>query len=210
LASVLRRILPVQAITDPTVAENFARIRNTIRNPLGMPPSSLVSVTSIPESLDDLDALGIAGIGKTTLAAMVANHDDVRRFFNDGVAWIYVGESELNYNRYVQCLQDLLSQLEVEEDEEPLFPELLHIPGESFAMKRRREEGFMIYLRETMVEFLRYRNVLLILDDVCLSQISTGSTLPRLRLKMSRKMTKVVVLFLSRAEEGICFLQPTL
>jgi tetratricopeptide (TPR) repeat protein len=167
MASVLRRILPAQAITDPSISENFARIRNTIRNPLGMPPSSLVTITSIPETLDDPDALGVAGVGKTTLAAMVANHDDVRRFFNDGIAWIYVGETELNYNRYVQCLQDLLSQLEVDEDEEPLFPELLHIPGESYAMRRRREEGFMIYLRETMVEFLRYRNVLVILDDVC-------------------------------------------
>ena len=166
-ASVLRRLLPTQAITDPAISENFARIRNTIRNPLGMPPSSLVAITSIPESLDDPESLGIAGVGKTTMAAMVSDHEDVRRFFNDGIAWIYVGEAELNYNRYVQCLQDLLSQLEVEEDEEPLFPELLHSPGDSPAKRRRREEGFMIYLRETMVEFLRFRNVLVILDDVC-------------------------------------------
>ena len=34
-------------------------------------------------------------------------------------------------------------------------------------MRKRREEGFMIYLRETIVEFLRFRNVLIILDDVC-------------------------------------------
>lgn len=167
LASVLRRILSVQAITDPSISENFGKIRNTVRNPLGMPPSSLVTITSISECIDDLDSLGLAGVGKTTLAAMVANHVDVRRFFNDGVAWIYIGDSELNYNRYVQCLQDLLSQLEVEEDEEPLFPELLHIPGETYSMRRRREEGFMIYLRETMVEFLRFRNVLIVLDDVC-------------------------------------------
>jgi len=167
IASVLRRLLPTQAITDPAISENFARIRNTIRNPLGMPPSSLVAITSIPESLDDPESLGIAGVGKTTMAAMVSDHEDVRRFFNDGIAWIYVGEAELNYNRYVQCLQDLLSQLEVEEDEEPLFPELLHSPGDSPAKRRRREEGFMIYLRETMVEFLRFRNVLVILDDVC-------------------------------------------
>lgn len=167
LSSVIRRILPASAITDPLVSENFARIRNTVRNPLGLPPSSLVSITSIAESIDDPEALGVAGIGKSTLAAMVANHDDVRRFFSDGIAWIYVGETELTYNRYIQCLQDLLAQLEVDEEEEPLFPELLHCPGESFAVRRRREEGFMIYLRETMVEFLRNRNVLVILDDVC-------------------------------------------
>ena len=98
---------------------------------------------------------------------MAANHEDVRRFFNDGIAWIHVGETELNYTRYVQCLQDLVSQLKVEEDEEPHFPELLHTPGEPPGKRRRREEGFMIYLRETMVEFLRFRNVLVILDDVC-------------------------------------------
>jgi tetratricopeptide (TPR) repeat protein len=98
---------------------------------------------------------------------MVGNHEDVRRFFNDGIAWIHVGQTELNYTRYVQCLQDLVSQLDVDEQEEPHFPELLHIPGESPGKRRRREEGFMIYLRETMVEFLRFRNVLVILDDVC-------------------------------------------
>lgn len=98
---------------------------------------------------------------------MVAKHEDVRRFFSDGIAWIHVGQTELNYTRYVQCLQDLVSQLDVEEDEEPLFPELLHCPGEPPGKRRRREEGFMIYLRETMVEFLRFRNVLIILDDVC-------------------------------------------
>jgi tetratricopeptide (TPR) repeat protein len=167
IASVLRRILPAQAITDPSLSENFARIRNTVRNPLGMPPSSIVAVTSIPEVPDDPHSLGVAGVGKSTIAAMVANHEDVRRFFNDGIAWISVGETELTYNRYVQCLQDLLSQLEVDEEEEPLFPELLHCPGDSYAVRRRKEEGFMIYLRETMVEFLRFRNVLIILDDVC-------------------------------------------
>jgi tetratricopeptide (TPR) repeat protein len=167
MASILRRLLPPQAIADSTISENFARSRNTARRPIGVPPSSLVTITSIPESWNDQDALGVAGVGKTTLAAMVANHNDIRRFYNDGIAWIYVGEIELNYNRYVQCLQDLLSQLEVDDDEEPLFPELLHIPGESAAMRKRREEGFMIYLRETIVEFLRFRNVLIILDDVC-------------------------------------------
>jgi tetratricopeptide (TPR) repeat protein len=167
LASILRRLLPPNVVADPSISENFARIRSTIRNPVGIPPSSLVTITSIPESWNDPDALGVAGVGKSTLAAMVANHSDVRRYFNDGIAWIYVGEIELNYNRYVQCLQDLLSQLQVDEDEEPLFPELLHIPGESQAMRKRREEGFMIYLRETLVEFLRFRNVLIILDDVC-------------------------------------------
>ena len=167
ISSILRRILPPEEVTDARMKDSFAKIRSTIRNPLGLSPSTLVSITSIPEDPDDEEALGVAGVGKTTMAAMVANHPDVRRFFFDGIAWIYIGPTELNYTRYVQCLQDLVGQLELEEEEEPSFPELLHTPGESEAKRRRREEGFMIYVRQIMVEFLEGLNVLIILDDVC-------------------------------------------
>lgn len=167
LASVLRRILPPSAITDKRLLDTFASIRTTIRNPLGLSTSNLIAISSVAEDLGDPDSLGVAGVGKSTLAAMVADHVDVRRHFIDGVAWIHVGQQEFNYIRYIQCLHDLVSQLDVSEDEEPLFPELLHTPGESKAKRRRREEGFMIYVREIMVEFLQYRNVLIILDDVC-------------------------------------------
>lgn len=166
MASVLRRILPPEVVTDTRMKDSFPKIRNPDA-PAGLSPSTLVSVTSIPEDPDDDEALGVAGVGKTTIAAMVANHPDVRRFFRDGIAWVYVGPTELNYTRYVQCLQDLIGQLEVEPEEEPLFPELLHTPGESKAKRRRREEGFMVFVKETMVEFLEQRNVLIILDDVC-------------------------------------------
>ena len=167
MASILRRILPAEAVTDPRMKDSFARIRSTISNPLGLSPSTLVSISSIPEDPDDEDALGVAGVGKTTIAAMVANHQDVRRFFCDGIAWIYVGPTELNYTRYVQCLQDLIGQLELDEEDEPAFPELLHVPGESKAKRRRREEGFMIFVRQMMIDFFEGLNVLIILDDVC-------------------------------------------
>ncbi|GAX11253.1 kinesin light chain [Fistulifera solaris] len=166
MASVLRRILPPEVVTDTRMKDSFPKIRNPDA-PAGLSPSTLVSVTSIPEDPDDEESLGVAGVGKTTIAAMVANHPDVRRFFHDGIAWVYIGPTELNYTRYVQCLQDLIGQLEVEPEEEPLFPELLHTPGESKAKRRRREEGFMVFVKETMVEFLEQRNVLIILDDVC-------------------------------------------
>jgi hypothetical protein len=42
-----------------------------------------------------------------------------------------------------------------------LFPELLHT---QVTVRRQREEGFMIYVRETMIDFLQYRNILIILD----------------------------------------------
>jgi len=110
----------------------------------------------------------VDGVGKTTLAAMVAHHADVRRFFLDGVIWIYIGQMELNYTRYTQCLRELLAQLYLEDDEQvPMFPDLIHTPGESKAKRRRREEGFMLHVRETIADFLQYRDVLIILDDIC-------------------------------------------
>jgi tetratricopeptide (TPR) repeat protein len=165
-ASILRRMVPAHAITDVKLLDSFASIRGTVGNPLGLSPANMVAISSVPEVLNDPNALGLAGVGKTTLAAMVADHEDVRRYFRDGIAWIHIGDQELDYSRYVQCLRDLVLQLNVPEEEEPLFPELLHTPGESKVRRRRREEGFMIYVRETMIDFLQYRNILIILDGV--------------------------------------------
>jgi tetratricopeptide (TPR) repeat protein len=166
LASILRRILPPRAMTDPTLLDNFTSIRNTLRNPLGLSATNIVSISSIPEVLNDPDALGVGGMGKTTLAAMVATHHDVRRYFIDGVVWVYVGDKELNYSRYTQCLRELVAQLDFYQGV-PLFAELLHTPGETLSKRRRREEGFMIYARDTIAELLHDRSVLIILDDVC-------------------------------------------
>jgi tetratricopeptide (TPR) repeat protein len=166
LASILRRILPPRAMTDPTLLDNFTSIRNTIRNPLGLSATNIVSISSIPEVLNDPDALGVGGVGKTTLAAMVASHPDVRKYFIDGVAWVYIGDKELNYSRYTQCLRELVAQLDFYQGV-PLFAELLHTPGETLSKRRRREEGFMIYAHDTITELLLDRSVLIILDDVC-------------------------------------------
>ncbi|CAJ1940084.1 unnamed protein product [Cylindrotheca closterium] len=166
LAAILRRILPPRAMTDLTLLDNFTSIRNTLDNPLGLSATNLVAITSAPEVLNDPSALGVAGVGKTTLAAMVAEHPDVRRYFIDGVVWIYVGDKELTYSRYTQCLRDLVAQLDFY-DGVPLFAELIHTPGECLTKRRRREEGFMIYARDTIVELLEDRSVLIILDDVC-------------------------------------------
>jgi tetratricopeptide (TPR) repeat protein len=105
-------------------------------------------------------------MGKSTLAAMVAQHPDVRRYFIDGVVWVYVGDKELNYARYTQCLRELVAQLDFYQGV-PLFAELLHTPGEPLSKRRRREEGFMIYARDTIAELLHDRSVLIVLDDVC-------------------------------------------
>jgi len=164
-ASILRRILPPRAVTDATLLDKFTSIRNTIQSPLGLSATNIVSISSVPET-NDPDALGLSGVGKSTLAAMIAEHTDVRRYFIDGVVWIYVGDEELNYSRYTQCLRELVAQLDFY-DGVPLFAELLHTPGETLSKRRRREEGFMIYARDTIAGLLQDRSVLIILDDVC-------------------------------------------
>jgi hypothetical protein len=73
LACVLRRILPAHAITNTALSENLAKVRNTVRNPLGMPPSSLVAISSSPEVPDDPDSLGVAGVGKTTVSDLYSS-----------------------------------------------------------------------------------------------------------------------------------------
>ena len=165
-ASVLQRILPPHAVTDPHLRPHFASIRNSVDSQLGLSTTSVVSISSVPESINDPDALGVAGVGKTTLAAMVAEHRDVRQHFIDGVAWIYLGDEKLNYNRYTQCLRELVAQLDFY-DGIPLFAELLHTPGEDSSKRKRREEGFMIYARDTIAGLLEDRSVLIILDDIC-------------------------------------------
>uniref|UniRef100_A0A7S1UWN8 NB-ARC domain-containing protein n=1 Tax=Grammatophora oceanica TaxID=210454 RepID=A0A7S1UWN8_9STRA len=170
MASILRRILPPHAMTDASILDSFSSIRSTIRNPLGLSGTvNTVAISSVPEVLNDPSCLGMAGVGKTTMAAMVASHPDVRRFFKDGVAWVSIGKQELDYARYTQCLRELVSQLTFY-DSVPLFAELLHCPGEPISKRHRREEGFMIYARDTVTELLQMRNVLIILDDVYFEQ----------------------------------------
>ena len=167
MARIMRRIMPTDFITDQKLRENIHTLKGSIRDQLGLPVSNLIAISSVPEVLNEQESLGIAGVGKTTLAAKVANHPDTRKFFNDGIAWIHIGQKEMTYTRYIQCLRELMAQIDIGDDEEPLFPELLHVPCESQAKRRRREEGFMMYAREIMVDFLQFRNVLIILDDIC-------------------------------------------
>ena len=166
LASILRRILPAYAMTDSSILNTFSGIRTAVRKPLGLSGSAnMVAISAVPEVLNDPDAYGMRGVGKTTIAAMAASHPDTRRFYKDGIAWVNVGPKELSYTRYTQCLRELVSQLEFY-DGVPLFAELLNTPGEPLSRRKRREIGFMIYARDTVSELLQNRNILIVLDDV--------------------------------------------
>ena len=155
-------------MTDVALLDHFTSIRNTLDSPIGLSATNIVSISSVPEVLNDPDALGVGGMGKTTLAAMVASHPDIRRWFIDGVVWVYVGDKELTYSRYTQCLRELVAQLDFYQGV-PLFAELLHIPGESLSKRRRREEGFMIYARDTIAELLHDKSVLLVSNLPCVT-----------------------------------------
>ena len=187
LASILRRILPPHAMTDTAVLNTFSGLRATVRKPQGFSgASNMVAISSVPEVLNDPEAYGMRGIGKTTMAAMVASHPDVRRFFKDGIAWVNVGPKELSYARYTQCLRELVAQLEFY-DGIPLFAELLHTPGEPWSRRKRREVGFMIYARATVTELLQNRNVLIVLDDVYFdSDLEWFTFAPAMPLSMVR------------------------
>ena len=80
MASIMRRILPAHAGTDPAILDNFSNLRATVRNPLGASGSgNTIAVSAVPEVLNDPHAMGMAGVGKTTIGAMLAAHPDVRR-----------------------------------------------------------------------------------------------------------------------------------
>ena len=165
--SILRRVIPSYAVTDPNVQEDFASIRSSVLDTLDLPQATMVAITSVPEHVHDPSSkLGLAGVGKSTLAAMIADHEDVRRFYGDGIAWLHIGREELTYCRYVDCLLDIIAQFDLSGDNEPIFPDLLHIPGETPTKRKRREEGFMIHARDMMAEFVEGLRILIILDDV--------------------------------------------
>jgi tetratricopeptide (TPR) repeat protein len=168
MAYILRCVLPPYAVIDSTVLDNLLSTRSFIRNRAGLSikNTNTVVISSAAEDLSDPLSMGMAGVGKSTMAAIVVAHTDVRRFFKDGIAWLHLGREELDYQRYTQCLRELLSQLVFYKGGPVLFPELLHTPGEPSWTRKRREEGFMTYARDLVTDLMLQRTVLIVLDDV--------------------------------------------
>eukprot|EP00978_Attheya_sp_CCMP212_P029631 scaffold105937_cov54-Attheya_sp.AAC.2 len=126
-----------------------------------------VAVSSVPEIPNDPTALGLGGCGKTTLAAIVASHTDVRQHFKNGIVWLYMGgrpEKDMPYDMYVACLLEICSQLSVKEL--PEFDAMFHIPRERSETRNKRETTFLNRARAKLSDLLEGRSVLIILDDV--------------------------------------------
>lgn len=102
------------------------------------------------------------GMGKTTLAALVAAHPSIVRVFR--VLWLDTISTEpLTYDAYVQDLNTLCQQLEVT----PQWPEYI-TRFEEAELRSLREKQCKEHAKEIMAQILleKDENVLLILDDV--------------------------------------------
>ena len=127
------------------------------------------------------------GIGKTTIAALVAHNPEVRSHFMDGVIWLSFQHSpgtHLSYGRYRCLLEELLRQLQrasghmtpgdnsVDQKHklaQPEFPDLIPIfqgKSQNQIQRQNLEDGFKTHCFEKMAKFLQNKRILLILDNL--------------------------------------------
>ena len=102
------------------------------------------------------------GIGKSTLAMLVASHPSIQRVFK--VLWLPLhDQGQLDYEWYLRILNDLCDQLQLKQE----WPKNVR-RFEEEAIRQLREESIMQHAKEIMSQRLleTNENVLLILDDV--------------------------------------------
>jgi tetratricopeptide (TPR) repeat protein len=144
-----------------------ARVGRHIDKIRGQPQPRFDFVNQVLDRLKDETDVRVAitaereGMGKTTLAALVASHPSILRVFK--VVWLDIDGETLTYERYMVLLQELCDQLGTSLD--------LQKPNKNLeepALKRLREQAFMTSARNQMSEALEERdeNILLVLDDV--------------------------------------------
>lgn len=103
----------------------------------------------------------LQGMGKTTLAALVASHPSILRVFQ--VLWLPMTDEKLSYDVYIRHLNDLCQQLSITLE----WPDCVK-RFEEPAIRLMREEWAMHRAREKVAEALlaRDENYLLVLDNV--------------------------------------------
>lgn len=101
------------------------------------------------------------GMGKSTLAALVASHPSILRVFR--VLWLNVKDEKLTYDTYTKYLDDLCEQLSMKLE----WPSCVK-RFEEHAFRKLREQAAMHEARDRMAEALlpRDENYLLIMDDM--------------------------------------------
>jgi tetratricopeptide (TPR) repeat protein len=101
------------------------------------------------------------GMGKTTLASLVASHPSILRVFQ--VLWLPMTDEPLSFDLYIRHLNDLCEQLSIS-IEWPACAKRFEEP----ALRKMREEAAMFVARDRVAQALQRRddNYLLVLDDL--------------------------------------------
>ncbi|GKY91152.1 hypothetical protein MPSEU_000088000 [Mayamaea pseudoterrestris] len=150
---------------DPT--KSPSRVRAQIEKIQDRPQPRFDCVNQVLDRLKDETDVRVAitsereGLGKTTLAALVASHPSILRVFK--VLWLNIQKVSMTYDRYTQLLDELCEQLDVSLE----WPRPIKRFEES-ALKEIRDQDLMKVACSKMCEMLESRedNILLVLDDV--------------------------------------------
>jgi tetratricopeptide (TPR) repeat protein len=160
------------------VASSNAAVRGhfrKVRAPVTVPLPRHDSVNQILDRLkDETDVcVGVTseldGVGKTTMAALVASHPSILKVFT--VAWLSMTNewhAQMDYGTYTKHLNCLCEQLALPAPAWPVCEKRF----EEAALRTIREENFMRAARARMAEVMRAldKNILLVLDDVTEAQ----------------------------------------
>jgi len=177
VSCVLRRLLPSPSdlpsssysLDDSTSVASQSLTSGTSTRSRRAKGGNVVSLTAAPEDPYDPNSLGLGGVGKSTIAALVASKEQVRKEYNGGIVWIDVGNRGaygFTYDEYCEVLTSLCLQLKLKD--QPKFPGLINVPGESRIEMERRESKMMMEARDKVSGLIRGRRgaLLLVLDDV--------------------------------------------
>lgn len=183
VARVLRKLIPsstddlLSLVTPSDDQSIFTTDTSSRASTTRQRGGNVIAISSIPEKTDDPNALGVGGVGKTILAALIASKEEVRRQYTGGVVWLNVGNRERangnggwKYESYCTFLLSVCRQLKLRE--RPTFARMIRIPGEIDTARERREQLLMAEARDAVSGLFRGRRgtVLLILDGVSKNQ----------------------------------------
>uniref|UniRef100_A0A7S4J993 NB-ARC domain-containing protein n=2 Tax=Odontella aurita TaxID=265563 RepID=A0A7S4J993_9STRA len=183
VARVLKRLIPsstedLLSMVTPSDDQSIFTIGTSSKaSTTRQRGGNVIALSSVPEKAGDPDSLGMGGVGKTVIAALLANKEEVRRQYNGGVVWLDVGNREKSngnggwkYESYCTYLDSVCRQLKLRD--KPNFPHMICVPGEIDAARERREQLLMAEARDAVSSLFRGRRgtVLLILDGASKNQ----------------------------------------
>lgn len=114
---------------------------------------------------------GMAGIGKTTFAAAVANSTELRQTYNR-ICFINLGDqliangrvNNITYSMYVVCIRDLCRQIGKPPD--IFHEEVVYLPGDTALAKAARSLQAIEKVKLQMSKLIDGLSIFLVLDDV--------------------------------------------